>query len=511
MDVKGKTEDNPKARMDIKERKELWLQELQNGKIVKPKANFSFTLDEKHEIIEWVKNLRMPEGYASNLGKREDMNEGKLIDLFSEKLLESSLDRMEENILVTTTKLEKIFSCGFFDVMEHLPIHLVQEARLGGPVQTRWMYPFESKGEGSNDHLFKVILGEKLVIFILITLVMMCHVGETGPIAMMKAILILYFHRYKFLIKNGRGSKKRGKRGFTDMEMQSAVTHILLNFPEIQSYVNLFVNTWGNEAIYTEFSKWLRNYVYDEYLSVQHLQLVKEVALGPESQVLTMNKYCVNGFKFQTEEVSRNKKTNNSGVYIQGDIDGTGQTIEYYGVIQEIIEVRYLCWPKKKIVLFRCEWFDPSHRGTKVDHQHNIIEIKHTRNYKSYDPFIIAQNAKQVYYASYPLRRDKADWWVVIKSKPVGRIEIDNVLDVAYQNDVASVQQQVDVELETTLQHPQHILEEVSDDEILNVEEKISENEENESFDDEEWDDIENETTEEEEWENDAIETSEEE
>ena len=184
MDVKGKTKDNPKARMDIKEycrRKELWLQELQNGKIVKPKASFSFTLDEKREIIEWVKTLRMPEGYASNLGKWADMNEGKLIgmkshdchvfmetlipiafshlperiwkpiteislffkDLCSGKLLESSLDRLEENILVTTTKLEKIFPCGFFDVMEHLPIHLVQEARLGGPVQTRWMYPFE--------------------------------------------------------------------------------------------------------------------------------------------------------------------------------------------------------------------------------------------------------------------------------------------------------------------------------------------------------------------------------
>ena len=37
--------------------------------------------------------------------------------------------------------------------------------------------------------------------------------------------------------QNGRGSKKRRKRGFTDMEMQSAVTHILLNCPEIQSYV----------------------------------------------------------------------------------------------------------------------------------------------------------------------------------------------------------------------------------------------------------------------------------
>ncbi|WMV50748.1 hypothetical protein MTR67_044133 [Solanum verrucosum] len=215
---------------------------------------------------------------------------------------------MEENIIVTSTKLEKIFPCGFFDVMEHLPIHLVQEVHLGGPVQTRWMYPFERRNKPNlNDE------------------------GDIDPL--FPSILIFN--------QNGQESKKREKRGFTDMEMQSVVTHILLNCPEIQPYVNLFVNTWGNEAIYTEFSKWLRKYVYDEYSSVQYLQLVKEVALGPESQVLTMNKHCVNGFKFQTEEVSRNKKTNNSGVYIQGDVDGTGQTIEYYGVIHKIIEVTY--------------------------------------------------------------------------------------------------------------------------------------------------------------------------
>ncbi|WMV49725.1 hypothetical protein MTR67_043110 [Solanum verrucosum] len=198
IDVKGKTKDNPKARMDIKEycrRKELWLQELQNGKIVKPKASFSFTLDEKRETIEWV--------------------------------LESSLDRMEENILVTTTKLEKIFPCGFFDVMGIFQFTLYKR-----------MYPFERPNR--NDE------------------------GDIDPL----------FPPISIFNQNGRGSKKRGKRGFTDMEMQSAVTHILLNCPEIQSYV-------------------------------------------------------------------KNKKTNNSGVYIQGDVDGTDQTIEYYGVIQEIIEVRY--------------------------------------------------------------------------------------------------------------------------------------------------------------------------
>ena len=53
----------------------------------------------------------------------------------------------------------------------------------------------------------------------------------------------------------------------------------------------------------------------------------------------------------------------------------------------------------------------------------------------------------------------------------MGRIENENVLDLVYQNDFAIFQQQVDFELENTLQHPQHILEEVFDDEILNVEE----------------------------------------
>ena len=75
MDVKDMKKNNAKARMNLKEysrKKKLWLRKLPNGRIAKPKARFSFTLDEKCEICEWVKNLRMPEGYASNLGKRVD-------------------------------------------------------------------------------------------------------------------------------------------------------------------------------------------------------------------------------------------------------------------------------------------------------------------------------------------------------------------------------------------------------------------------------------------------------
>jgi len=51
--------------------------------------------------------------------------------------------RLKENIAIMLCNLEKIFPPAFFDVMEHLPVHLPDEALLGGPVQYRWMYPFE--------------------------------------------------------------------------------------------------------------------------------------------------------------------------------------------------------------------------------------------------------------------------------------------------------------------------------------------------------------------------------
>ena len=39
--------------------------------------------------------------------------------------------------------LEKVFPPSFFDIMSHLPIHLVQQLDICGPVHSRWMYPME--------------------------------------------------------------------------------------------------------------------------------------------------------------------------------------------------------------------------------------------------------------------------------------------------------------------------------------------------------------------------------
>ncbi|CAJ2667792.1 unnamed protein product [Trifolium pratense] len=101
---------------------------------------------------------------------------------------------------------------------------------------------------------------------------------------------------------------------------------------------------------------------------------------------------------------------------------------DFYGQLEEIIQIEYPGLPLKMVMLFKCEWFDPTiGRGKKVDETHGIIQIRHNRHYGMYDAFIIAQKAIQVYFAPHPIRtRSNADWWFVIKTKARGVIE-DNI------------------------------------------------------------------------------------
>ncbi|GKV17125.1 hypothetical protein SLEP1_g27667 [Rubroshorea leprosula] len=55
----------------------------------------------------------------------------------------TEMQKWEAKIVEIICKLEIIFPPAFFDSMKHLAIHLPYEARVGGPVQFRWMYPFE--------------------------------------------------------------------------------------------------------------------------------------------------------------------------------------------------------------------------------------------------------------------------------------------------------------------------------------------------------------------------------
>ena len=61
-------------------------------------------------------------------------------------------------------------------------------------------------------------------------------------------------------------------------------------------------------------------------------------------------------------------------------------------MVKEILELEYPSEPLKRVVLFNCEWYDPtcSEKTRKYNH-YKIIDINHTKRYEKFDPFIITK------------------------------------------------------------------------------------------------------------------------
>ena len=135
--------------------------------------------------------------------------------------------------------------------------------------------------------------------------------------------------------------------------------------------------------------------------------------------------YYVNGYKFHIEERGSNSGAMNSGVCIKGSSHSVNE-LEYYGRLQEILELEYPALPIKRIVLFKCSWFDPIlNRGTRIHPQYKLVDVKSGRVFNKYEPFILVVQAAQVYFASYPtLKRNVNDWLVVCKIKVRGIVEV---------------------------------------------------------------------------------------
>ncbi|KAK4384553.1 hypothetical protein Sango_3049600 [Sesamum angolense] len=155
MGIKGKSKDNLNARKDLAiicNRPELQVDERRPT--VMPKVVYTLTKDQKRKVCEWVKCLRFPDGYTSNLSKCVDMTESRLhgmknhdCHIFMQKLIpiafwemvpehvwsalmEVSLmfqvlcsttinikkvQELEDSVAVIICNLEKVFPPTFFD------------------------------------------------------------------------------------------------------------------------------------------------------------------------------------------------------------------------------------------------------------------------------------------------------------------------------------------------------------------------------------------------------------
>ena len=72
MDIKGKTKDNGKTRLDIAKickRPGLELKEDEKGILRQPPAKHTLLKEQIVEVCRWIKSLKLPDGYASNISR----------------------------------------------------------------------------------------------------------------------------------------------------------------------------------------------------------------------------------------------------------------------------------------------------------------------------------------------------------------------------------------------------------------------------------------------------------
>ncbi|WMV50185.1 hypothetical protein MTR67_043570 [Solanum verrucosum] len=153
------------------------LHPIQRGeKVEVPTACYTLSPENKHKLYLFLKNLKVPDGFSSNISQCVNLKDHKISGLKShdchvllqhilplalrgmlskevcEPLIELSiffcvlgskelmiddLTHIEAQIPIILCKLEKVFPPSCFDVMVHLPVHLAGQAQIGGPIHYR--------------------------------------------------------------------------------------------------------------------------------------------------------------------------------------------------------------------------------------------------------------------------------------------------------------------------------------------------------------------------------------
>ncbi|GJZ34253.1 putative transposase-associated domain-containing protein [Tanacetum coccineum] len=459
LNLDGKTKDNENARKDLMEigiRHELHLINRPNKKSYMPLACYTMTNAEKSNFLQVLKDLKVPDGYSSNISRGVSLKDRKLYNLKSHdahimmqgilvivlkasmhsraqtrvvkvvsdlcsffkglcaKVLDpSELDKMEYQVVRTLCELEQLFPPSFFTIMVHLTIHLISEAKLGGPVHYRWMYPIErylmrlksyvhNKGQPEGSMTEGYVKDECL------TFCSRYFEGVETPFNRPPRNDETIHGKEMYMLNSG--GRKLGKVDILELDYTSlaqAHRYVLLNHSKIQPFRDHFLSELQalkkgpvdlktiKKLVVEEFSGWLQLQV----LFLEKNNFDKEVlslAIGPRNVAKQCNGFITNGLRFLTKSHEEFKKTQNSGVIVE--VEGGN----YYGKLTIIIELEYVFG--YKVVLFRCDWVDirPS-RGLKKDkYGFPLVNFSrplvHTGIQLKDDPFIVSSQAKQVFY-----------------------------------------------------------------------------------------------------------------
>ena len=446
--IPGKSKDGITARMDLVEmgiRHRLHPHTKDDGKrVYMEPATHTLSKGEKLSFCQCLEGIKVPQGYCSKVANFVSTRDLKLsgmkshdyhvlmqqllpiairgimkddvrgtitrLSLFFNSICKKvvdikELDELEKEGYVILCQLEMHFPPAFFDIMTHLVVHLVREIRLCGPVYFRWMYPFERymkilKGYSKNPYRPEASIVERYVI----------EEAMTCCSSYLSGVTTQSRHE-EGSSKGTQGLKVRRK---CPKELLQAHLYVLNNMDEVQPYLELHKKELNDMypkkndmQIAKEHNKsfvpWFKKKVMDE---VEVSKTLKWLAWGPFENVTTWSGYDINGFSFYTKDQDGKSTVQNSGVMVVAeamhfssskDKNPRLESMSYYGVIEEMWDISYT---KFNIPVFKCLWVDNT--GVHTDDKFGFTLVELDRVGHTTEPFILASQAKQVFYVTDP-------------------------------------------------------------------------------------------------------------
>ncbi|CAL1383444.1 unnamed protein product [Linum trigynum] len=491
LSIPGKTKDTVKAREDLEVmriRKELQLVKRSDGRYDMPPPLYTMTKQERKDFCQFLKEVKFPDAYASNISRCANVVEGKVTGLKShdchillQRLLPvgvrggmdahvanvlaelgdffhrlccktlsvEALDKLQEDIIMILCKLEMIYPPAFFDVMVHLAIHLPYEAKLGGPVQYRWMYPIERflstlKGFVRNRAYPEGSIAEAYLVDECLTFCSMYLDGiETQFNAPERNYDIEEDGNLSIFSTKVRPIGGSQYVPLSDEELEMAHWYVLSNCEDVQPYMEEHLNSIEahdlvrkHDVYKKQFPKWFQKQMENTLCSNkdERTLALDSLSRGP---LPCVNKYTgciINGVRYHTKDREGRLKSQNSGVVVEGN--HCDEVIDFYGVLLEIIKLYYL--RDKHVYLFKCGWFNVDRQKSRIVNDGAITSIRVDRFWYMGDPFVLANQAKQVYYTNDP--KLGLNWRVVqlFNHRHIFSGDIENLDDPEISNDMSN-------------------------------------------------------------------------